>query len=299
MSVCAYFDCTSASLSLSGKRSQENGILTCQAAPGNASWRSIEGLSQRVRSSYVSFSDRHIWTPSEHIPAMHKRHRYKSRVAADYPDSKPDASYLGDLGYHPLEDVSSLEKEPSIDLTEQRLTEAEIARTIAEANGTAILFATLWDDQNHIFGTEVEYIIDDRGDIYFQIDSDSEFLTTLKKAGTKMNVAIGYESIDTWIMEQQEVRDNPIPEEPHEEMSDDEDDDEDDDDDDDNEDSWSIITADGTEYVLDAIIGEKESPEESIGDWSGLDTLASVHPLEFASALATMTIQKSRSLLKI
>lgn len=290
MAVSAHFDCSSASFLPAGKRVQESGILACQAAAGNASWRTLEGVSQSVRSnrgsSMVSLNDRHTFGLSlEHIPAIYKRQQYKSqvRVAADYPDSKPDSSsYLGDFGYHPLEELSSPEKKTSVDLTERKLPDAEIARTLAEGNETAILFASLWDDQDHIFGTEVEYIIDDRGDFYFQIDDDSEFLSTLNSARTKMNVAIGYESIEEWILEQQEVHENPRPEEPKEDDSSD--------DEDEQEESWAIITADGTEYVIEEILEQQESPEETIGNWSGLDTLAAVHPLDFASALSAAAL---------
>eukprot|EP00250_Pteridium_aquilinum_P014144 c21807_g1_i1 orf=297-1874(+) len=292
MAVSAHFDCASTSSLLPGSRIQESGILACQATSGNGSWRTFEGVSQSTRSNWgssmVSFSDRYTFgTSLEHISAVHKRQQYRTqvRVAADYPDSKPDASsYLGDLGYHPLEDITSLEKKKSIDLTDRRLTDAEVARTLAEANETAILFASLWEDQDHVFGTEVEYIIDERGDFYFQIDDDSEFLTTLNSARTQMNVAIGYESIEDWILEQQEVREeNPPPaEDPERDSSDD--------DEEDQEESWAIITADGTEYVFEEVGEEQESSEESIGNWSGLDTLEFVHPLEFASALAAAAL---------
>ncbi|MCO5604045.1 hypothetical protein L7F22_058202 [Adiantum nelumboides] len=288
MAVSAHFDCSSASCFLSGKRVQESAILACQAISGNASWRNLEGVSPSLRSnrgsSMISLSDRHTFgTSSEHISAVHKRHQYRTQVAADYPDSKPDASsYLGDLGYHPLEEISSLEKKTSVDLTERRLPDAEIARTLAEANETAILFASLWDAQDHIFGTEVEYIIDDRGDFYFQIDDDSEFLSTLNSVRTKMNVAIGYESIEDWILEQQEDGESPIPEEPDKDDSSS--------DEDEQEETWAIIAADGTEYIIEEIVEEQQSDEETVENWSGLDTLAGVHPLDFASALSTVAL---------
>ncbi|KAI5080992.1 hypothetical protein GOP47_0004175 [Adiantum capillus-veneris] len=290
MAASAHFDCSSASGFFPGKRVQESGVLACQAVAGNASWRNAEGVSSSLKSNWgssmVSLSDRHTFgTSSEHVLAAHKRHQYRIqvRVAADYPDSKPDASsYLGDLGYHPLEEISSLEKKTGVDLTERRLPDAEIARTIAEANETAILFASLWDDQDHIFGTEVEYIIDDRGDFYFQIDDDSEFLSTLNSPRTKMKVAIGYESIEEWILEQQEAHENPVSEQPQKVDSNHDEDEE--------EERWAIIAADGTEYVLEEILDEQQSPEETLGNWSGLDTLEGVHPLDFANALSTAAL---------
>lgn len=38
---------------------------------------------------------------------------------------------------------------------------------IIQANETAILFASLWEDQDHVFGTEVEYLIDEHGGWFF------------------------------------------------------------------------------------------------------------------------------------
>jgi hypothetical protein len=71
-----------------------------------------------------------------------KEHRTEVCVAADFPDSKPDASssYLGDLGYHPLEDISTFEKKKNMELTDRRLTDAEIARTLTEV---FVLFSSL------------------------------------------------------------------------------------------------------------------------------------------------------------
>lgn len=52
----------------------------------------------------------------------------KVQVAADYSDSLPDSSnYLGNGGYHPLEELKTCKK-----TRETKLTCAEIARTTVE-----------------------------------------------------------------------------------------------------------------------------------------------------------------------
>lgn len=53
----------------------------------------------------------------------------KVGVAADYSDSIPDSSNCGgNMGYHPLEDVKERKRK------DKMLTDAEIARTVAEVN---------------------------------------------------------------------------------------------------------------------------------------------------------------------
>ena len=51
---------------------------------------------------------------------------------------------------------------------------------------------------------------------------------------------------------------------------------------------WTILTEEGTELILDDL---EEESAESIGDWSGLGTLQSIHPLDFADALSSVCIE--------
>ncbi|XP_034906269.1 uncharacterized protein At3g49140 isoform X2 [Populus alba] len=86
----------------------------------------------------------------------------KVSVAADYSDSVPDSSnYTSHRGYHPLEEVKLSKR-----TRETQLTSAEIARTT------------------------VEYIIDDYGDIFFEIFDDSNILQD-RGASNPVNVLIG------------------------------------------------------------------------------------------------------------
>lgn len=64
----------------------------------------------------------HLWTtgPESSLP--------KVRVASDYSDSVPNSSnYMGNRGYHPLEDLKDSDRNK-----EKMLTDAEIARTTVE-----------------------------------------------------------------------------------------------------------------------------------------------------------------------
>ncbi|XP_024450295.1 uncharacterized protein At3g49140 isoform X2 [Populus trichocarpa] len=86
----------------------------------------------------------------------------KVSVAADYSDSVPDSSnYTSHRGYHPLEEVKLSKR-----TRETQLTSAEIARTT------------------------VEYIIDDYGDIFFEIFDNSNILQD-RGASNPVNVLIG------------------------------------------------------------------------------------------------------------
>lgn len=52
----------------------------------------------------------------------------KVQVAADYSDSVPDSpKYMGNQGYHPLEELKESKR-----IQEKRLTAAEVARTTVE-----------------------------------------------------------------------------------------------------------------------------------------------------------------------
>ncbi|XP_043711681.1 uncharacterized protein At3g49140 isoform X2 [Telopea speciosissima] len=110
-------------------------------------------------------------------------------VAADYSDSVPDSSnYMGDRGYHPLEEVKVSRRS-----TEIMLTSAEIARTTVEANSNALLlFPGMVHCEPHeqISWAEFHYIIDDYGDLFFEIFDDENIFQD-PGASNPVNVLIG------------------------------------------------------------------------------------------------------------
>ncbi|KAJ6334186.1 hypothetical protein OIU78_011151 [Salix suchowensis] len=113
----------------------------------------------------------------------------KVSVAADYSDSVPDSSnYISHQGYHPLEEVKISKR-----TRETQLTSAEIARTTVEANTSALLVfpgSVHCEPHEQISWSEFQYVIDDFGDIFFEVFDDSNILQD-RGASNPVNVLIG------------------------------------------------------------------------------------------------------------
>ncbi|XP_050213029.2 uncharacterized protein At3g49140 isoform X2 [Mercurialis annua] len=114
---------------------------------------------------------------------------WRASVAADYSDSVPDSSsYTGDQSYHPLEDVKVHRR-----MRDTQLTPAEIARTTVEANNRALLvFPGNVHSEPHeqISWAEFQYVVDDYGDIFFEVFDDKNILQD-PGATNPVNVLIG------------------------------------------------------------------------------------------------------------
>ncbi|KAF3457410.1 hypothetical protein FNV43_RR02067 [Rhamnella rubrinervis] len=114
---------------------------------------------------------------------------WRVSVAADYSDSVPDSSsYRTNRGYHPLEDLKVCKK-----IRETKLTSAEIARTTVEANSSALLIfpgTVHCEPHEKISWAEFEYVIDDYGDLYFEIFDDANILED-QGASSPVNALIG------------------------------------------------------------------------------------------------------------
>lgn len=83
-------------------------------------------------SGIIMCSCRFPISPSS-APTLFSRRNVDVRVAADYSDSKPESHKRQDKwGYHPLEDLSKVEKDEIEHAGEGKLTIAEVARTISE-----------------------------------------------------------------------------------------------------------------------------------------------------------------------
>ncbi|POO03405.1 hypothetical protein TorRG33x02_006100 [Trema orientale] len=119
----------------------------------------------------------------------HDLSHWKVSVAADYSDSVPDSSnYMTNRGYHPLEELKVHKK-----VWETKLTSAEIARTAVEANSSALLIfpATVHSEPHEqISWAEFQYVVDDYGDIYFEIFDDANILED-RAASNPVNALIG------------------------------------------------------------------------------------------------------------
>ncbi|KAK7300216.1 hypothetical protein RJT34_11056 [Clitoria ternatea] len=125
--------------------------------------------STRCKSQFLG-SSHFLWVSTGHDPCLSK-----VNVAADYSDSIPDSSsYMNEQGYHPLEELKV-----SNDIRPARLSPAEIARTTVEANKNALLVfpgAVHCEPHEQISWSEFQYLIDDYGDIYFEIFDDANLL---------------------------------------------------------------------------------------------------------------------------
>ncbi|MQM09732.1 hypothetical protein Taro_042617, partial [Colocasia esculenta] len=113
------------------------------------------------------------------------------RATADYPDAAPNSSkYLGNRGYHPLEELKDHERNRNM-----MLTDAETARTTVEVNlsfgksefsffvcqmnNNAVLIfpgPVHCEPHRHVSWGEFHYIVDDYGDIFFEIFDDENLL---------------------------------------------------------------------------------------------------------------------------
>ncbi|KAF8664884.1 hypothetical protein HU200_054197 [Digitaria exilis] len=140
----------------------------------------LSSLSFRCRNPFGSIQ--HCWLSADQDTLT------KVRVAADYSDSVPDSKYTRDRGYHPLEEVKERPKKKDL-----LLTDVETARTVVEANSKGLLvFPARVHNQphGHVAWSEFQYVIDDYGDIFFEVP-DSENLLEDDTANNPVTVLIG------------------------------------------------------------------------------------------------------------
>ncbi|PAN27051.1 hypothetical protein PAHAL_5G055800 [Panicum hallii] len=141
----------------------------------------LSSLSFRCRNPFGSIQP--CWLPTNQDSTL-----TKVRVAADYSDSVPDSKYTRDRGYHPLEEVKERPKKKDL-----LLTDVETARTVVEANSKGLLvFPARVHNQphGHVAWSEFQYVIDDYGDIFFEVP-DSENLLEDDTANNPVTVLIG------------------------------------------------------------------------------------------------------------
>lgn len=141
------------------------------------------GISYRCRSPFFGATQLH-WLPVGREICLSK-----VSVAADYSDSFSDSSnYVHNHGYHPLEDFKVRKR-----IRDTKLTPAEIARTTVEANSSALLIfpsTVHCEPHEHISWAEFQYVIDEYGDIFFEI-FDAENILQDRGASNPVNVLIG------------------------------------------------------------------------------------------------------------
>eukprot|EP00850_Spirogloea_muscicola_P000460 SM000002S05540 [mRNA] locus=s2:632406:642498:- [translate_table: standard] len=228
-----------------------------------------------------------------HRPESHSHwdwHRRRGMGArAEFSETRSGAESRKSLGYHPLEELSKPDRRnKAVRATEHVLSSAELARTIAEVNAEGIIFNSVVPEDVTVLGTDVNFLVADNGDVFFELDDDEEFLRNLETSqNCTLLVNFGkwddvmmsdfIEEVDGvgWI----EVVDD---EDSDSESSGDYDDDsgnllyED-------SEMWEAMLPGGVERFYDSITPEAMG---SLGGWGGPETLNWVHPMEFATRLA-------------
>lgn len=259
------------------------GALAMSLPSTSALWKGGEGSAGGFSSGGVMRS----WfagQPVEQSGVVRRSQGWQVNVAADHSGSKPEAhKRRGKWGYHPLEELTKHERE-AMQAGNGRPSDADIARTITEVNWKAVIYASVVTIEDVVFGTEVQFLVDQHGDFYFEMNDDNEFLSKLSDSQT-FTVMIGFGAMD-------EVQVSEMADDGSDAMDDDEDDDdiliefsEDSDDEFNPEDVppfWEEL-AGAAGSLHDGL-----SPESmgSLGGWGGPETLAWVHPLEFAIKLS-------------
>lgn len=226
--------------------------------------RTMLGGSIRFDTGNHSFgsSDSSLFSKTENL------RQSKVQVAAYFSDSTSgDFEHRGELGYHPLEEVNECEKPGRGDM---RLTDAEIARTTVEANHRAfVLFSGMVHREPHkdISRIELQYIVDDYGDIYIELDNNENILRS-PRASNPVNVFIGLDVDDIHRYGEQDIAAaedlNKI----------------------NNEDIGGIDNKDDEEERNSISSRDDSSISESSRDGEKLDTANTVHPINFAEKIA-------------
>ncbi|KAL5219982.1 hypothetical protein ABZP36_024695 [Zizania latifolia] len=147
----------------------------------NRRFQDFSSLSLRYRNAFGSIQP--CWLATDQEPSFSK-----VRVAADYSDSVPDSKYTRDRGYHPLEEVKERPKKKDLSLTD-----VETARTVVEANSKGLLvFPARVHNEPHgyVAWSEFQYIVDDYGDIFFQVPDNGNILED-DAANNPVTVLIG------------------------------------------------------------------------------------------------------------
>ncbi|XP_020107016.1 uncharacterized protein At3g49140-like isoform X4 [Ananas comosus] len=174
--------------------------------------------------------------------------------------------------YHPFEEIE--ESAPTENGESPRLSDAEIARTIIEVNNKATLVFTGFIDndiQENIIWSDLPYLTDEHGDIYFEVSNDEGPLHTLIADDKIVQVVIGIDSAE--MLTEIEVSAPSDFDFGLEDVSSEE---SDTDDDYEMQDEVTILEEEDDDGVFD----------EMLNDWANLETVNSCHPMYFAKKIA-------------
>ncbi|XP_068660326.1 uncharacterized protein At3g49140-like isoform X2 [Aristolochia californica] len=234
--------------------------------------------SRRISRRFYSTTGNHYDRYSHHnVPTV------RVRVASDYSDSESQ-----DASYHPFEEITERVL-PEKAQESARLSDAEMSRTIVEANSKATLtFSGSVGDEDHqsIFWPELSYITDEHGDIYFEVHNDEDILRSLSAENNFVQVIIGLNNLELLseldLSGQTDIDFNIEEITDENNLNDDDSDDEDNDHED--EDYIECFSQDWVTILDDLDDGFDSS--ETLGDWANLETMRSSHPMYFASKIS-------------
>lgn len=204
---------------------------------------------------------------------------FAGRITACFSESKPKPDRLSSCGYHPLEELTA--REGSAEPREQslELTNAEVARTVADVNWSAVVFATVSSQDTTILGTEVQYLIDENGDFYFEMDEEDHMLHNV--GGSESHTVI----IGIGNMDEIELADL-IGAVAVEDQDEDDEDEEDSDLDEDVGEDWELVGSSDIEDLVQDWSSWGGDSSESPWPAGTSETMESVHPLEFGTKVA-------------
>ncbi|XP_052188078.1 uncharacterized protein At3g49140-like [Diospyros lotus] len=207
------------------------------------------------------------------------------RASAEGPSGaswSPTKQNVKPLHYHPFEDIAESD---SMQSGEARLTPAETTRTIIEVNSKAtVMFSGFFNDEvdENIYWPDLPYVTDECGNIYFQVKNEEDILQSLTADDNLVQVIIGLDTAET----PSEIEFSGLSEI---DFGIDELDAEDSDVNDEDDDGTEGGESDDYDKGWISILEGKEDQgvsDESLGDWTKLETMHSSHPLYFAKKLA-------------
>ncbi|CAI5469991.1 unnamed protein product [Closterium sp. Yama58-4] len=109
------------------------------------------------------------------------------------------------LGYHPLEHVPAEEQDgggrAGVGKDGRRggaaqLSPAEVARTVAEVNGEAIVFAALAEGSAGFLAADARFVVDHNGDVFVEVEEDDDFLRILHEDARLCSALVGFGGMD-------------------------------------------------------------------------------------------------------
>lgn len=181
--------------------------------------------------------------------------------------------------YHPFEEIAESEL---FENEEATLSPAETTRTIIEVNSKAMMmFSGFVSDeiQENVFWSDIPYVTDEHGNIYFQVKNDEDILQTLSSEENIVQVIIGLDTAE--MISEVELLGHSEIDFGIDELDDEDSDFRDEEDDDTENDNY------GKDWV--GVLDEEEDLDEdsdgSIGDWAKLETMRSSHPMDFSKKL--------------